>query len=132
MIDHFGERKVLFTDAILIIILCSSYAVIPSLKLRLLGLYLLYICYIVDELLFSLRSARTTYLYKIIKNKDDITPTISTGVSIEHIFSMTTPALAGILWIKFAYYWVFIIAALIAVLSGALSLFIPANKPKGS
>ena len=40
------------------------------------------------------------------------------GISIEHVISMTAPLGAGVLWAKYGYYWVFIIAAAVAVFSG--------------
>ena len=125
LIDKFGERKVLFVDAILIIILSSTYALSPKLFTPNIALLLLYICFIIDDLLFSLRTARTTYLYKILETRDDLTPTLSMGLSIEHIVSMTTPILAGMIWIKYGYHWVFIISAIIACYSAYLALRIP-------
>jgi MFS family permease len=127
LIDHFGERKVLMTDALLIIFLCILYALVPMNLPFLPALIILYSAYILDDLLFSLRTARTTYLYKIAESKEDITPTISMGISIEHLVSMATPVFAGIIWINAGYYWVFIIAACVSLISGTLSFFLPKN-----
>lgn len=127
LIDRFGERKVLFVDALFIIVISLIYALTPLVVKGFTALIILYSCYIIDELLFSLRTARTTYLYKILEDKKDLTPTISMGISIEHIVSMTAPAVVGILWEKFEFYWVFIIAALVALVTAGFSLMIPAK-----
>lgn len=118
LIDRFGERKILMTDAVLIILLSSIYAASPHFFGPGLALPILSGCFIVDQLLFSLRTARTTYLTKILENKKDLTPTLAMGISIEHLISMTAPIGAGFLWTHYGYYWVFIIAAVVAVFSG--------------
>jgi len=53
---------------------------------------------------------------------DDLTPTLSMGLSIEHLVSMIAPGIAGLIWIHYGYYWVFIIAAGVGVISAMLSL----------
>jgi len=118
LIDRFGERKILIIDSAFIIALSSVYAAAPIHLKTNIALPVLSACFVADELLFSLRTARTTYLSKILKDKDDLTPTLAMGISIEHIISMTAPLGAGILWAVYGYYWVFIIAAVVAVFSG--------------
>ncbi len=118
LIDRFGERKVLMADAVLIITLSSVYAVSPLIFSPSIALPVLSACFITDELLFSLRTARTTYISKNLEKESDLTPTLAMGISIEHVISMTAPLGAGFLWAKYGYYWVFIIAAFVAVFSG--------------
>lgn len=125
VIDVLGERTVLMMDAVLIFLLSISYALGPVFLEKGAALPVLCVCFVVDEILFTLRAARTTYLYKILETRNDLTPTLSMGLSIEHVVSMTTPVLGGIIWVNFGYYWVFVIAAGIAVVSGAMSSFIP-------
>lgn len=118
MIDYLGEKKVLTLDALLIFILSITYAFIPGRLDKPMAIILLGSCFVVDELLFSLRTARTTYLYKILHKEEDLTPTLSVGISIEHIMSMTLPGIAGIVWIRSSHHWVFLMAAVAAVFSG--------------
>ena len=118
LIDKFGERKILIIDSLLIIFLSAVYAAAPRLFAPPAAIPVLSASFILDELLFSLRTARTTYLSKIIEKQEDLTPTLAMGISIEHVISMTAPLGAGILWARYGYYWVFIIAAVVAVFSG--------------
>lgn len=116
-IDRFGEKKVLLVDACLIFILSSAYALIPNIAAPLIVLPLLYCFYVVDELLFSLSMARTTYLSSILKEKSDMLPTIGLGGTLDHIISMIIPIIGGILWMKIGPWTVFAMAALISILS---------------
>ena len=118
LIDKFGERKILIADSVFIIILSAMYAASPRFRSAATAIPVLSACFILDELLFSLRTARTTYLSRILEEQEDFTPTLAMGISIEHVISMTAPLGAGILWSVYGYYWVFIIAAIVAVFSG--------------
>ncbi len=115
VIDWLGERIVLSADEVLILLICLCYAFASDLLPRPWDLRLLYAAYIMDSVLFALRIARTTYLKKIVDDPDEITPTISMGVTIDHVVAMTLPILSGYVWEAYGFRWVFLMAAAIAV-----------------
>ena len=49
--------------------------------------------------------------------KDDLTATLSLGVTIDHAVSMSIPTLGGLVWVMYGYQHVFIGAAVVAVLT---------------
>lgn len=115
MIDRFGERKILLADAFLIFFLSLSYSAVPYVAKPAVALLFLYCFYVVDELLFSLSMARTTYLSSIIQDDSEMVPTIGLGGTIDHIVSMTVPVIGGILWVTAGPWSVFAMASLVAV-----------------
>ncbi len=108
IIDWVGERAVLAADEILLLGICLIYAFVNDVKL-------LYAAYILDSILFALRIARTTYLKKIADDPADITPTISMGITIDHVVAMSLPVLSGWLWETYGHKWVFLLAGAIAL-----------------
>lgn len=120
-IDHFGERSVLFADSILIILVCMGYGFAHRLPNHTAALWLLYVCFVADNLLFGVNMARDTYLSKIALQKDHVAPTLSLGISINHAVSMSVPALGGLMWIRFGHASVFLATAGIGVLMGIFS-----------
>jgi predicted MFS family arabinose efflux permease len=94
---------------------CLTYAFASDLLPEPLDLYAMYGAYIVDAVLFALRVARTTYLGKIAEHPGDITPTIATGITIDHAVAMSLPVLSGYIWEAFGFRWVFLLAGAIAV-----------------
>ncbi len=115
LIDLWGERKVLIYDGFLLAIISIGYVVVPNFVS---GYVLLFIAagfFIIDELLFTLKNAREIYLYKIADSKKDVTPTLATGLSLEHVVSMSTPILAGFVWLNYGYQWVFAFCAFLAL-----------------
>lgn len=128
VIDWLGERKVLVTDEIMLLVVCLVYAFVDNIMV-------LYGAYILDHILFALRVARTTYLKKIAVEQSDITPTISLGITIDHAVAMTLPILSGFLWENYGHQWVFILAGAIALVGMVVCLQIkvpaPTPEPEG-
>jgi hypothetical protein len=114
VIDWFGERMVLAADEIFLILICLTYAFAGDLFAKGTAVYVLYGAFIMDSVLFALQIARNTYLKKIAETQADITPTIATGITIDHMVAMSLPILSGYLWSSFGFRWVFILAASIA------------------
>ncbi len=115
VIDWLGERKVLSTDEIMLIFVCMIYGFASDIFSSPWDLRILYGAYMLDHILFALRIARTTYLKKIAVDPADITPTISLGITIDHVVAMTLPILSGIIWERYGHQWVFVLAAAIAL-----------------
>lgn len=108
LVDKWGERKILMLDAGLLVIVCLAYAIASHIPF---GLYIACACYILDQLLFATGIARATYLKRIAKSENDITASLSLGVSLDHAVSMSLPWLAGYVWAQYGHEYVFIIAA---------------------
>ena len=123
--DKFGEKKMFVGDALILLIICLGFAWIKN-------VYFLYALYIMDNLMFSTKIARTTYLNKIALKKADIAPTISLGISLDHAVSMTIPAVGGIIWGIFGYSNLFLFAAVLAVFSLVAALFVKTDKQLSS
>lgn len=123
-IDRFGERAVLLVDSVLILLVCLGYGFAHNLPNHTAALGLLYACFVADNLLFGVNMARDTYLSKIVLRKDHLAPTLSLGISINHIVSMSIPALGGLMWIRYGHSSVFLATAGIAVLMGLFSAMV--------
>ena len=81
-------------------------------------------CFVADQLLFAVRMARTTYLNRIVDSPEDLAPTISMGLTLDHAVSMLIPLGGGLLWTYYGYLPVFIASGIIAVINLILAGFI--------
>jgi hypothetical protein len=119
-IDRIGEREVLGAEAIIIFFTCVVYSAAPAFLPTNLALIVVCGCYVVDQASSSVGMARATYLRRIAKVPEDISPTLSLGTSIDHIVSMSLPMLGAIVWQLSGgtgYRWVFAGGALIALIN---------------
>lgn len=123
-IDRWGERRVLLADSVLLLFICLGYGFAHKLPVPSLALWLLYACFVGDNLLFGVNMARDTYLSKILVRPDHLGPTLSLGISINHLVSMSVPALGGLLWITYGHWSVFVATAGIAVLMAVFSAMV--------
>lgn len=120
-IDKLGERFVLSTEALLLIVLCLGYAFAGKVAPPGIAAIIIAMCYILDNSMSAVEMARSTYVKKIALYPDDVTPTLSAGTSFDHVIAMSVPFVGGIVWATVGYQWVFIGAAFIALLNYFLS-----------
>lgn len=116
-IDRFGERKIIAAESIALVVVCLGYGYANFLGLGSLAIWVVYFCFVSDQLLFACNMARATYLNKIADSPDELTPTLSMGLTIDHIVAMTIPFFGGLLWLKLGYQYVFLAAAVIALVN---------------
>ncbi|NCO91768.1 MAG: MFS transporter [Armatimonadetes bacterium] len=115
LIDRVGERTILVADALLLLLVCAGYGFADRLGLGGWEVYVLYACFIIDQLLFSVNMARDTWMSKIAVRQEDIAPTLSLGITLNHAVSMSLPTLGGLVWDRYGYQWVFVGAACVAL-----------------
>lgn len=124
-IDVLGERVILVTEAIILVIICIFYAFSPAWFSAEIAVMIIFVCYIIDQLLFAVNMARTTYLHSIADKPEEVAPTLSMGVTLDHAISMIIPIGGGILWAVYGFEWVFLSAAAIALISLGLAFMVP-------
>ncbi|MFZ5354135.1 MAG: MFS transporter [Bacillota bacterium] len=121
LIDKKGERFIISCEAVLLIVVCLGYALAKTLSKGLLIAEMAIIvtcsCYVLDQLLVAAGMARATYLKKIAVAPEDVSSTLSMGVTIDHFVSMTIPWLGSFVWNKYGYEYVFVGGACIALLN---------------
>jgi MFS family permease len=125
-VDRFGERKVMIADGTLLTFVCIGYGY----ALRLTGdphtaRLIASACYIADNLLFALGTARAVYLSRLTDSPQELTSTLAMGVSINHVISMSIPAVAGAVWVMFGYERLFLAAAALALGLAVISRSVP-------
>jgi predicted MFS family arabinose efflux permease len=116
-IDKVGERRILVWEAVVLIFVCLGYGYARSLFPVAVALYVAFACFVADQLLMSVGMARATYMKKIAVDPQDVTPTLTMGVSIDHVFSISVAVASGIVWNALGYQYVFLGGALLAVVN---------------
>lgn len=128
-IDRFGEKTIMILDGMTLVLVCLGYGYAQALLSDpVQARWLACGCYIADNLLFALGSARAIYLSRIAESPQDLNSTLAMGVSVNHVVSMTIPVVAGAIWAGFGYERVFLAAAGLALVQGCFALLVPAKK----
>jgi predicted MFS family arabinose efflux permease len=124
-IDRFGERVILVAEAVLLVAVCMGYGYAKAMLPARIALGVVFSCFIADQLLMSVSMARATYLRRIALDPGDVTPTLTMGVSIDHVFSISIALASGAVWAAFGYRYVFLVGACIALVNFAVALRVP-------
>lgn len=134
-LDRFGPKKLLLIEGSLFVLVYTTYGLLSGGFTRgtiaKAGIPVLFTCglFVFDRLTMQLGMVRTAYLRSIATDPADITPTLSTGMSMDHVVSIICAYLGGITWSSFGPQYVFFIAATLSLLNVAVALRIkPAVK----
>lgn len=118
-----GERKALLVEYTGLILVFVGYAFVESAHWAA-GLY------VVDHLFFALALATKTYFQKIA-DPADMASTAGVSFTINHIAAVVIPVTFGVIWMS-SPALVFILGALMAVVSLVLSVNIPRHPEAGN
>ena len=121
LIDRHGERITLSVSYVLLALCFAGYATLHN-------AWLLAALLVGINLLVLLSMGLTTYVNRIAP-ADELTPTLSSGVSINHITSVTMSLLAGTLLSIVGYEWLCWGAATIIMISVPFALSIRVTPP---
>ena len=121
LIDRIGERQVLMVYSGCMVVFFIGYAFIPSRPI-LWGLFIL------DNVLFSLGLALTTYVRKIAPVTEH-TPTLSMGVAMNHVAAVLVPLGGAFLWKYTGFRSAFLGGAAIAAVGVLVASHLPPRQP---
>jgi len=116
-IDKFGEKVILRAEAVVLVVVCLGYGFSKFLFADHTAFLLVCVFYLLDQMLFSVNMARSMYLKKIALDESHVQPTLTAGLTIDHIFSIGVALLGGVIWNSFGFQYVFLLGVVIAVLS---------------
>ena len=122
LVSYWGEKRTLTLEYTGLIVIFSCYAFAESAIFA-------SMLYILDHFFFAMAIALKSYLKKIA-DPADIASTAGVSFSINHIAAVILPFALGIVWIV-SPPLVFIIGAVIAVMSLVLSQMVPAAPEQG-
>jgi predicted MFS family arabinose efflux permease len=128
-VDHLGERFVLASEAVLLVVVCFGYGFAKFLFPESTAFAIVCGCYLLDQMLMSVGMARSTYIRKIAKRPEDVQPALTASVTIDHIFSITIALLSGVIWNALGFQYVFLLGVLIAAINFVAALQVRIPKP---
>ncbi len=116
-IDKLGERMVLASEAVILIFVCFGYGFAKFLLPAEVAFLVVCVCFLIDQMIFSVSMARATYMKKIAIQADHIQPALTAAVTIDHVFSISAALLGGVVWNVFGFQYVFLFGAIIAIVN---------------
>lgn len=121
LIDRIRERKILtvsYTCLIIVFALYGSIHLAPKALGMSAGLVFPILCglYCLDNLLYLSTTCLTTYMQRIA-DPEDLMPTLSMGVTMNHVAAVSVPLIGGFLWSRFSYPVMFLAGGVVVIMS---------------
>ncbi|MCU0489776.1 MAG: MFS transporter [Anaerolineales bacterium] len=116
-VDRLGERRILAAEGVVLVFVCLGYGFAKFVFPENIAFYVVCACYLLDQMLFAVGIARSTYMKKIARDPQDVQPALTAAVTIDHIFSITVALVGGAIWSTFGFQYVFLMGIVIAVIN---------------
>ncbi|HAK46344.1 MAG TPA: MFS transporter [Spirochaeta sp.] len=127
LIDKAGYKKVLIFDSIVLILICLLYGFAQRIFPANIAFLVICIVFVLDAIMFAFGMARDMYVRSLSKTKDEVTSTLATGLSVNHLVSIGIAIFGGFLWQRLGIEFLFGFAAVLGVGSLVFSCFL--HKP---
>ena len=110
LVSRFGERAILTFAFAALIPIFLGYAYVGILPV-------LFVLFVIDNVLFGFNLAVPTYLHKIAVSPEELTANLSLQETINHISAVIVPVVGGTIWVFFGSRAPFLAGVGIAVVS---------------
>jgi MFS family permease len=137
-LDRYGIRRMLYVDAISFIVVYIAYGFLASgFSSGILGkvgipVALTFVLIILDRMSMQMSMIKTIYLRSISVHKSEIIPTLSLGMSMDHIVAIVCAYIGGIIWTSFGPQYIFFFAAAASVVNLVVAKLVVINEETGS
>lgn len=98
LIDRLGYKFVMVTDTLVLIVVCLLYGFAHRLFPKNIAYMVVCVNYVLDAIISLASMASNVYVQDISGSQEEITATLSTGISVNHVISILIALLGGIIW----------------------------------
>ncbi len=98
IIDRVGYKAVMVADTLILIVVCLLYGF--SHRLFPAGIAFVVVCgnFVLDSVISIASMASNIYVKRIAANQEEVTATLSTGISVNHVISIFIALMGGWIW----------------------------------
>ncbi len=128
LIDRAGYKIVLIVDAVVLIFICLFYGFAHRIFSFETAYIVICIVFVLDSVMFAFGMARDMYARSLSDTKEELTTTLATGLSVNHLISIGIAVFGGFLWQGLGIEYLFGFAAILG--AGSLVFSCLLHKPE--
>ncbi|WP_043922920.1 MFS transporter [Leadbettera azotonutricia] len=98
IIDRLGYKVVMVCDTLILIVVCLLYGFSHRLFPPHIAFIVVCVNYILDSIISMASMASNIYVQRIASSQEEITATLSTGISVNHVISIFIALMGGWIW----------------------------------
>ena len=123
--DRLGYRNIMIWDTVILTFVCLLYGFAGHIFSGRMVLFVLCINFLLDAVISTTVLATNLYVKELSSDKDELTSTLSTGLSINHVIAVLAAPAGAWVWQKFGVGALFSFAAVMAVCNTLFAMTIP-------
>jgi MFS family permease len=98
LIDRLGYKIIMVTDTLFLIVVCMLYGFAHRLFPQNIAFIVVCANYVLDSIISLASMATNVYVQDIASGPDELTATLSTGISVNHVISIFIALMGGWIW----------------------------------
>jgi len=123
--DWWGYRNTMIWDTVILAFVCLLYGFAGNIFPAGVVLAVLCVNFLLDAVISTTSLATNIYVRKISASQDELTSTLSTGISINHLIAIMAAPLGGWVWARYGIGVLFSFAAVMAVFNTIFAMTLP-------
>lgn len=128
LVDRFGYRNIMIYDTVVLLVICLLYGFADKLFPMHIALIVVCVTYILDMIISHAAMASYVYASTLSDSKEELTATLSSGISVNHIISVLVALVGGIAYDHYGPAALFSFAAVMALANTSFAITIPKTK----
>jgi MFS family permease len=117
LIDRVGYKFIMVTDTLILILVCLFYGFAHRIFPKNIAYIVVCVNYVLDAIISLASMASNVYVQDISGSQEEITATISTGISVNHVISILIALLGGLIWDRVGIEVLFSLSAFLGLLN---------------
>jgi MFS family permease len=117
VIDKLGYKFVMVTDTLILVVVCFFYGFSHRIFPEHVAYIVVYVNFILDSIISLASMASNMYARDIASSQEELTATLSTGVSVNHLISITIALAGGWIWQRTGIETLFSLSAFLGIMN---------------
>ncbi|MDR1904980.1 MAG: MFS transporter [Treponema sp.] len=128
LIDKLGYKIIMVTDTLILIIVCLLYGFSHRIFPVQIAFMVVCVNYVLDSIISLGSMASNIYVQSIASSQEEVTATLSTGISVNHVISIVIALMGGFIWEAVGIEVLFSLSAFLGVLNSIYAATIKVEK----
>ena len=124
IIDKIGYKKVMVGDTLILMVVCLIYGFAHHLFPMNIAYIVIAVVFVLDTLISHASMAASVYVKDLSTTREEMTATLTTGISLDHLISIFIALAGGMIWEFLGIELLFVTAAVMAVMNSLIAMMI--------
>lgn len=126
--DRIGYRNIMIYDTVVLFFVCCVYGYADRIFDHSAACWAVCVNFVLDAVISTTSMATSIYVRDISDNNEEVTSSLTTGISINHLISILAALAGGWVWNRYGFGVLFIFASVMALANTAFAMTIPSSR----